>query len=449
MKQLRAWSLTLLIMGGIFSTFIFGLLIILINSIKSGDILLLSQIIFNGLATAVYKMSGNNFELFENIKAKPEIVGGILIAISAVVVLLYLVPVCLRKINGFKKFGVAWSFIVGALTLALTATLIIFAAKPINTIPPSFNLGFELNAWIIILFLGPAFTFFGSWFAIGYLIAAKANTGLNEDQKNRLKAINLTTGKIGASGIAPRKESVSQQDIEKRRSEMDNFQQSPNRVLQRDDLKSKVERLKEKMYQSTKFTEEGSAQIVDEGYEKMNNSRWKNPQASQGPAKPVISVGPSGQYLRTVDETKGIIDESKRGVAIEQRGDFVQKGDIIKHHDSYKPNFANNSNVKPKPEKYKGPIIIPRSKQSQPIDTHSLEEKIRQVPLPTGKQRVNPNAKVDNSYDGKVFLGDIEKIYSAGQKYRQDITKNPAANNNNQNGSDNFDPYSDDYQKPQ
>ncbi|WP_041614556.1 MFS transporter [Spiroplasma syrphidicola] len=448
MKQLRAWSLTLLIIGGVLSTFIFGLLIILITKLKSGDILLLSQIILNGIATAVYKMSGNNLQLFANIVAKPEIVGGILIAISAVLVLLYLIPVCLSKINGFKKFGVAWSFILGAVTLALTATLIILAAKPI-TAQPSFNLGIDLSPWIVILFLGPAFTFFGSWFAIGYLTVAKGKTGLNEDQQNRLKAINLATGKIGASGIIPRKESVSQQDIEKRRAEMGNPQQNPNRGLQRDDLKSKVERLKEKMYQSTKFTEEGSAQIVDEGYEKMNNSRWKNPQAPQGPVKPVISVGPNGQYLRTVDETKGVIDESTRGVAIEQRGDFVQKGDIIKHHDSYKPNFANNNTAKPKPEKYQGPIIIPRSKQSQTIDTRSLEEKIRQVPLPTGKQRVNPNAKVDNSYDGKVFLGDIEKIYSAGQKYRQDITKNPTANNSNQTGPNNFDPYNDDYHKPQ
>lgn len=96
---------------------------------------------------------------------------------------------------------------------------------------------------------------------------------------------------------------------------------------------------------------------------------------------------------------------------IEQEGNFVKKGDIIKHHDYSAPVFSETTSSAPQ-QKGTGPgsIIIPKSKQHMPLDTRELEERIGSVPRISEKQRVNPNARVDNSYDGKVFLGDIDKI---------------------------------------
>ncbi|ALA97540.1 hypothetical protein SKUN_00647 [Spiroplasma kunkelii CR2-3x] len=241
---------------------------------------------------------------------------------------------------------------------------------------------------------------------------------INTRTKKSLTAINFETGKgkIGASGLTPQKEMVNQAEltfIEETKTPLNN-----KSVSTTNDLKVKMALLKAKMARNALLHEQGEGHLVPE--EEDNNS---------DNSKPTIRVGAEGQYLRTIKEGEGIVDESPAGLLIEQEGDFVKKGDIIKHRDYSVPIFSvETSSSKGNFNAYDS-IIIPKSKQHMSLDKTELAERIGSVSKPSGKQRINPNARVDSSYDGKVFLGDIDKIWTAGKKYREDITKKPATNN--------------------
>lgn len=417
MEKLRGVSLTFLTIGGIFSALLFGILIMVANKINSQMFLYnAAYMLLQDIALLVLQFS--NMTVYNNIITKPELVGGILIGISSFLVLMYLIPNYLSKNNRYKVFGISWAFIIGLISCILLTMAVALASQPrsLNAGLNIFKLNLPINSGFILLFIGPGLTFFGSWFAITYYSKTRKTKSLTQDQKNRLTAINFETGKICARGLTPQKEMVSQSELtplEETKNPINN-----KSVSTTNDLKAKMALLKAKMARNALLHEQGEAHLLPA--EEDNNATN---------SKPTIRVGAEGQYLRTIKENEGIVDESPVGLLIEQEGDFVQKGDIIKHRDYSAPIFSTESSPsKGKLNSYDS-IIIPKSKQHMSLDKTELAERIGSVPKPSGKQRINPNARVDSSYDGKVFLGDIDKIWTAGKKYREDITKKPATNN--------------------
>ncbi|RUO86653.1 MFS transporter [Spiroplasma endosymbiont of Megaselia nigra] len=417
MEKLRRVSLTFLTIGGIFSALLFGILIMLANKINNQMFLYnAAYMLLHDIALLFLQFS--NMTVYHNVMTNPELIGGILIGISSFLVLLYLIPNYLSKNNGYKIFGISGAFVIGLISCILLTMAVVLAGQPISakTGLNIFKLNLPINSGFILLFIGPVLTFFGSCFAIAYYHTTRKAKSLTQDQKNRLTAINFETGKIGARGLTPQKEMVNQAEltpIEETKTPLNN-----KSVATTNDLKAKMALLKAKMARNSLLHEQGEAHLVPE----KENNNYDN-------SKPTIRVGAEGQYLRTIKEGEGIVDESPAGLLIEKEGDFVKKGDIIKHRDYSALIFsAETSSSKGNFNAYDS-IIIPKSKQHMSLDKTELAERIGSVPKPSGKQRINPNARVDSSYDGKVFLGDIDKIWKAGKKYREDITKKPATNN--------------------
>ncbi|UZQ30784.1 MAG: MFS transporter [Spiroplasma phoeniceum] len=417
MEKLRRVSLTFLTIGGIFSVLLFGILIMIANKINNQMLLYNdAYMLLHDIALLVLQFS--NITLYHNVKANPELVGGILIGIYSFLVFMYLIPNYLSKNNGYKIFGISGNFVIGLISCILLTMTVMLAGQPISakTGLNIFKLNLPINSGFILLFIGPVLTFFGSLLAIAHYHTTRKAKSLTQDQKNRLTAINFETGKIGARGLTPQKEMVNQAKItpiEETKTPLNN-----KSVATTNDLKAKMALLKAKMARNALLHQQGEEHLVSD--KEDNNS---------DNSKPTISVGTEGQYLRTIKEGEGIVDESPAGLLIEQEGDFVKKGDIIKHRDYSAPIFSvKTSSSKGNFNAYDS-IIIPKSKQHMSLDKTELAERIGSVPKPSGNQRINPDARVDSSYDGKVFLGDIDKIWTAGKKYREDITKKPANNN--------------------
>ncbi|WP_425379573.1 MFS transporter [Spiroplasma endosymbiont of Stenodema calcarata] len=413
MKKLREASLMFLTIGGLFSALFFGLLIIFKAKINNNNFLFEAvRMLLEDIARVVLQFS--NYNVYGNVITKPELVGGILIVISSFLVLMYLIPNYLSKNSRFKGFGVIFALILGFLTLFFLIIAVAFGVQAVdgNTGLNVFKLGIKANFGFALLFIGPVFTFIGGILATSYYRKARKEKPLTKDQKNRLAAINLETGKIGAKGLTPQKEMVMAAELAPRDDASSNLMAKNPAPT---DLKAKMALLKAKMARNAMLNEQGEAHLAEPTveFDRSKTSETKAP----------IRVGKEGQYLRTIKEGIGIVDESPTGVLIEQEGNFVQKGDIIKQHDYSPPVFSETNSSAQMRGTGPGSIIIPKSKQNISLDTRELEERIGSVPKISGKQRINPNARVDNSYDGKVFLGDIDKIWTAGKKYREAITK--------------------------
>ncbi|WP_338955693.1 MFS transporter [Spiroplasma endosymbiont of Polydrusus cervinus] len=424
MKKLRRVSLIFLTIGGIFSTLLFGLLIILKNKISSQMFLYnAAYMLLEDIRRLVLQFS--NRRVYNNMMAKPEVVGGILIAISSFLVSMYLIPNYLRKNNAYKGFGASLAFIIGLASVILLSMAVFLAGQPenLNKSLNIFKLGRNFNTGIILLFIGPVLTFLGGVLAIVYYGKTQKMKVLTQDQQNRLSAINLKTDKIGALGVTLQKEMVSSAEL----SNVKERTPAVNKTV------SSMNDLKAKMARNALLHEEGEAHLLSE---EENNSNIHN---SNG----AMRIGKEGQYLRTIKDGEGIVDESPAGLLLEKEGNFVQKSDIIKHHDYSAPIFSAGTGSSRGRSSSHSSIIIPKSKQHMPLDTTELAERIGSVPQPSRKQRINPNARVDSSYYGKVFLGDIDKIWTAGKKYREDITKKPATKHSFQ--SSNLDDNLDDY----
>ncbi len=442
MKKLRGASLIFLTVGGLFSALFFGLLLIFKIKISPNHFLYEpARMLLEDIARVVLQFS--NQTVYNNVLAKFEMVGGILIGISSFLVLMYLIPNYLTKNGRYKGFGVILALILGFVTSFFLILAVVFGVQTPygKTGLNIFKLGLKINPGFALLFIGPVFTFIGGILTAVYYSKARKAKPLTTDQQNRLSAINLTTGKIGAKGLTPQKEMVSQAELNPCEYTTPSLS---NKNPAATDLKSKMALLKAKMARNAMLNEQGEAHLAEPTAE-YYNSRWKD-ESKTSDSTPTIFVGKEGQYLRTIKEGVGIVDESPTGVMIEREGNFVKKGDIIKHHDYSAPIFSETTSS-PSQQKGTGPgsIIIPKSKQHMPLDTRELEEWIGSVPKISGKQRVNPNARVDKSYDGKVFLGDIDKIWNAGKKYREDITKQTEKANpkSDTNPTNNFDDYVD------
>ncbi|WHQ36343.1 MFS transporter [Spiroplasma sp. SV19] len=436
MKKLRGVSLIFLTIGGLFSALFFGLLIIFITKINPNHLFFKAgQMLLEDIARVVLQFSDQ--ATYHNVLAKSELVGGILTGISSFFVLMYLIPNYLTKNGGYKGFGAIFALIFGFITCFFLTLAVVFATQtPDGKVGLSvFKLGMKINSGFVLLFIGPVFTFLGGILATVYYRKIRQTKPLTKDQQNRLSAINLTTGKIGAKGLTPQKEMVRQAELPPREDPTSNLDNKPPGAT---DLKSKMALLKAKMARNAMLNEQGEAHLAEPTAE-YDNSRWKDNKAPE--PKPTIRVGKEGQYLRTIKEGVGVVDESPTGVMIEKEGNFVKKGDIIKHHDYSAPVFNEEASASHHKGTGPGSIIIPKSKQHMPLDTRELEERIGSVPKISGKQRVNPNARVDNSYDGKVFLGDIDKIWTASKKYREAITKQSEKSKSHVNPTDNFDDY--------
>ncbi|KAF0850651.1 MAG: cytochrome c-type biogenesis protein CcmH [Spiroplasma poulsonii] len=443
MKKLCGASLIFLTIGGLFSALFFGLLIIfkakMSTSSTSHLLYEAARMLLEDIARVVLQFSDQT--MYIKVLANPTLVGGILIGISSFLVLMYLIPNYLTKNGGYKGFGVVFALILGLLTCFFLILAVVFGVQTPDgkTGLSVFKLGLKINPSFALLFIGPVFTLLGGILTTTYYRKARQAKPLTKDQQNRLSAIDLTTGKIGAKGLTPQKEMVNQAELSARE---DASPRATNKNPAATDLKTKMALLKEKMARNAMLNEQGEAHLAEPTAE-YDNSRWKDNSKTPDEKAP-IRVGAEGQYLRTIEEGVGVVDESPTGVMIEQEGNFVKKGDIIKHHDYSAPVFSETTSSAPQ-QKGTGPgsIIIPKSKQHMPLDTRELEERIGSVPRISEKQRVNPNARVDNSYDGKVFLGDIDKIWTAGKKYREDITKQSekAKPKSYVNPTDNFDDY--------
>ncbi len=416
MEKLRRVSLTFLTIGGIFSALLFGILIIPANKINSQMFLYnAAYMLLHDIALLFLQFS--NMTAYYNVIANPELVGVILIGISSFLVLLYLIPNYLSKNNGYKIFGISLAFVIGLISCILLTTAVVLAGQPSDKTGLNiFKLNLPINSGFILLFIGPVLTFFGSLFAITYYHTTRKAKSLKKDQKNRLTAINFDTGKIGDRWLTQQKEMDNQAKL----THIEETKNPLNKksVATTNDLKAKMALLKAKMARNAILHEQCESHLAPK--EEDNNS---------DNSKPTIRVSAKGQYLRTIKDGEIIVDESPAGLLTEQEGDFVKKGDIIKHRDYSAPIFsAKNSPSKGKLNAYDS-IIIPKSKQHMSLDKTELAERIGSVLKPNGKQRINTDAHVDNSYDGKVFLGDIDKIWTAGKKYREYIIKKTATNN--------------------
>ncbi|WP_368487095.1 hypothetical protein [Spiroplasma sp. DGKH1] len=415
MQSLKISSRILIIIGALLSTIIFGVLIIVAKDATDEGVKVPGTIIFADLVNVVRAIGGDNSSAVTKMLANQTAVGGVLIAITFGIALLYLIPVLIPQNNGFKIFGHFLAFIVGLGSLVLTIVAIYLATVTPTTIDQKYRYGLKFQPLEILFLIGPFLLTIGAIIGLKYSFAAMNNSQLSEADRNRQRAINLTAGRIGARGTVPQKQFVQENEIKPRAVPPVNQAPSVN-----NDLKLKMAQLKQRMASAQKIANENS----------INNSRWVSATRKSEP-KEEIRVGAEGQYLRTLRDGE-VLDESPKGVDIANRAELVQKGDVIKHHESYHyqaPNQVNKSQPKTS-------LFIPKSKQSAQIDTRTLEQKVG-GPYTKGTvgARPNPNAKVDHSYDGKVFLGDIDKIWKAGKKYREDITvKKPQHNEfNNQN----------------
>lgn len=438
MKKLRGASLIFLTIGGLFSALFFGLLIIFKAKMSTSHFLYgAAQMLLEDIARVVLQFSDQT--MYTKVLANPGLVGGILTGISIFLGLMYLIPNYLTKNGGYKRFGAIFALIFGFTTCFFLILAVVFGVQTPDgkTVLNVFKLGLKINPGFVLLFIGLVFTFIGGVLATTYYQKVHQAKPLTNDQQNRLSAINLTTGKIGAKELTPQKEMVSQAELT---PQGDSSPSLTNKNPVATDLKTKMALLKEKMARNAMLNEQSEAHLAEPTAE-YDNSRWKD-NSKTPDEKPPIRVGAEGQYLRTIKERVGVVDESPKGVMIEREGNFVKKRDIIKHHDYSAPVFSETT-ASALQQKGTGPrsIIIPKSKQHMPLDTRKLEERIGSVPKISGKQRVNPNARVDNSYDGKVFLCDIDKIWTAGKKYREDITKQSEKTKSYVNPTYNFDDY--------
>ncbi|WP_425377937.1 MFS transporter [Spiroplasma endosymbiont of Polydrusus pterygomalis] len=364
MKKLRRVSLTFLTIGGIFSTLLFGLLIILKNKISSQMFLYdAAYMLLEDIGSLVLQFS-NRRVYDNNMMAKPELFSGILIAISAFLVSMYLIPNYLRKNNAYKGFGASLAFIIGIASVILLSMVVFLAGQPdnLNKGLNIFKLDHNFNTGIILLFIGPVLTFLGGVLAIVYYGKIQKMKVLTQDQQNCLSAINLKTDKIGARGVTPQKEMVSSAEL----SAVEERTPTVNKTV------SSTNDLKAKMARNAILHEEGEAHLLSE---EENNSNMHN---SNG----AMRVGKEGQYLHTIKDGEGIVDESPAGLLLEKEGNFVQKSDIIKHHDYSAPIFSEGTGSSRGSSSSHSSIIIPKSNQHMPLDTTKLAERIGSMPQP-------------------------------------------------------------------
>ena len=415
MQSLKILSRILIIIGALLSAIIFGVLVIVAKDATAQGIKVPGTIIFTNLVSVVRAIGGDNSSAVAKMIANQTAVGGVLIAITFGISLLYLIPVLISQNNNFKLFGHFLAFVVGLTSLVLTIVAIYLATVTPTTIGENYRYGLKFQPLEILFLIGPFLLTIGAIIGLKYSFAVMNNSQLSEADRNCQRAINLADGWIGAHGTVPQKQFVQANEIKPR--EVPPVNQAPS---VNNDLKLKMAQLKQRMASAQKIANENI----------INNSRWVSATRKTEP-KEEIRVGAEGQYLRTLRDGE-VLDESPKGVDIANRAELVQEGDVIKHHESYHYRAPNQVNkVQPKTS-----LFIPKSKQSAHIDTRTLEQKVG-VPYTKGTvgARPNPNAKVDHFYDGKVFLGDIDKIWKAGKKYREDITvKKPQHNRfNNQN----------------
>ncbi|WP_374695952.1 MFS transporter [Spiroplasma endosymbiont of Polydrusus formosus] len=440
MKKLRIISLTFLTIGGIFSTLLFWLLIILKNKISSKMFIYdATYMLLEDVGRLILQFS--NIRVYDNMMKKPGLVGSILITISAFLASMYLITNYLRKNSDYKKFGSSLAFFVGIVSVILLSMVVFLAGQPenLNKVLNIFKLGSNFNTGIILLFIGPVLTFIGGVLAIVCYGKFQKTKLLTEDQQNILSTINLKTDKIGARNVIPQKKRLSSDELSaigKRTPVVNKIVSSTN------DLKAKMALLKAKIVRNVLLHEEGGTHLTSTSEEENNGNIHNSNEAMRVEDK-------EGQYLRTIKDGEKIIDESPAGLLLEKKGNFVQKDDIIKHHDYSLLIFGEGKWSSKENSSLHSSIIIPKSEQNMLLNTTELAERISSAPQPSGKQRINPNARVDSSYYGKVFLGDIDKIWTAGKKYREDIIKKPTTKHSFQSSNldDNLDDYNENNDK--
>lgn len=426
MKKLRGTSLVCLTIGGIFSILLFGLLIILINKINSKIFFYnIKYIILENITHLVLWII--NQEIYQNMLRQSNLIGYTIIGVYSFLILMHLIPNYLSKNNGYKKFGAILAFVNGTISCILLLIPIFLVSKSqlFVTNLDIFKLKLKISLEFILLFIGPILTFVGGILAMIYFSKTQKNEQLTVNHKNHLSVINFKTGKINTRDLTTQKEIISK--IEPNYSQIKNLPANKLTYSSIENSKNKIMLLKKDMTCNIFLQENGKEYLISK---KDNNNKNFDLNST-------ININDKEQYLQTIKNNEKIIKKSLKELLIKKENNFVKKNNIIKHH-NYSTYIFNKKNAI-----INNPIIIPKSKQYIALNTLELSKRINSVSKLNKNERNNSNVRVYNSYNGKFFLGDIDKIWSAGKKYREDITKKISSNNYSQTAINNeyFDNY--------